>query len=179
MAMDELTVRKATMDDMDAVLDFYSNMIDEMQGTDFDILWKHDEHPTETFLRESVEQNQMLIGIADDGCIACALVINHDRAPGYEAVPWKVMVPLFLVGVVHVVATRPAYHRRGFGKKLMMAAIETARAEGLKSLQLDTFVDNVRSHGLYEGLGFINHGAWPVFYDDLGVAELDMFEYEL
>ncbi len=177
--MSELTVRKATMDDLDAVMDFYANMIDEMQGTDFDILWKHDEHPSNAFLRESVERGYMTIGIADDGCIACALVIDHTRAPGYERAPWRIDAPLDDIGIVHAVATRPAYHGRGFAKRLFASAIEAARAEGMRSLQLDTFVDNVRSHGLYEGLGFINHGAWPVFYDDLGTVELDLFEYVL
>ncbi|WP_251211947.1 GNAT family N-acetyltransferase [Adlercreutzia murintestinalis] len=177
--MDTLTVRKATKDDMDAVMDFYTNMIDEMQGTDFDILWKHDEHPSHAFLRESVERGYLTIGIADDGCIACALVIDHTRAPGYEQAPWRIKAPLESIGIVHAVATRPAYHGRGFAKQLLSEAIDAAREEGMKSLQLDTFVENVRSHGLYEGLGFVNHGAWPVFYDDLGTVDLDLFEYVL
>lgn len=177
--MSELHVRKATMDDMDAVMGFYTSMIDEMQGTDFDILWKHDVHPTHAFLRESVECGRMMIGIAEDGCIACALVVDHEAAPGYEGVPWQVDAPAEQVGIVHAVATRPAYHGRGFAKALMRGAIEAGRAEGLRSLRLDTFIDNVRSHGLYEGIGFVNHGAWPVFYDDLGTIDLDMFEYVL
>lgn len=177
--MSQLEVRKATIDDMDAVMDFYTKMIDEMQGTDFDIQWKHDEHPTHAFLRESVERGYMMLGIADDGCIASALVVDHTRAPGYEAAPWQVNAPLEQLGIVHAVATRPAYHGRGFARKLMQGAIEAARADGLKALQLDTFVDNVRSHGLYDSIGFINHGPWPVYYDDLGTVDLDLFEYVL
>lgn len=177
--MGELAVRKATMADMDAVLDFYTNMIDEMKGADFDILWKHDEHPSHAFLRESVERGYQFIGVADDGCIACALVVDHTRAPGYEQAPWQVDAPLDQIGIVHAVATRPAYHGRGYARQLVQAAIDAARAEGLKALQLDTFIDNVRSHGLYEKLGFINHGAWPVYYSDLGTIDLDLFEYVL
>lgn len=119
-----LLTRKATMADMDAVMDFYYNMIEEMQGTDFDILWQHDKHPSDAHLRESVERGYMFIGIAEDGNIATALVVNHDRAPGYEAVPWKVDAPL-------------------------------------------------------DELGFVNHGAHSVYYDDLGTVDLDMFEYAL
>lgn len=174
-----LETRKATSEDMDAVMDFYTCMIDEMQGTDFDILWKHDVHPSHAFLRESVEKGYMYIGVADDGNIASALVIDHTRANGYEKVPWKVGAPISEIGIVHSVATRPAYHGQGFASQLMGFAIDTSRAEGLKSLQLDTFVTNVRSHGLYNKLGFINHGAWPVFYDDLGTVDLDLFEYVL
>ena len=174
-----LEIRKATADDLDDVMGFYACMIDEMRGTDFDILWEHDVHPSNAFLRESVEGGRLLVGIADDGCIASALVVDHTRAPGYEKVPWQVDAPAEKVGAVHAVATRPAYHGRGYAHALMQAAIEGARAEGLASLQLDTFVTNVRSHGLYDKLGFVNHGAWPIHYDDLGTIELDMFEYVL
>ncbi len=177
--MDELVIRKASMEDIDAVMEFYTAMIDEMQGTDFDILWKHNEHPSNAFLRESVMNDYMLIGIADDGNIASALVVDHTRAPGYEKVPWKVDASLDDIGIVHSVATRPAYHGKGFAYKLLKAAIENAQTEGLKALQLDTFVTNVRSHGLYDKLGFINHGSWLIYYDDLGTIELDMFEYVL
>ena len=38
--MATLTVRKTTAQDYPAVLDFYTRMIDEMAGTDFDVLWK-------------------------------------------------------------------------------------------------------------------------------------------
>ncbi len=177
--MAHLITRKAAVEDMDAVMDFYTNMIDEMVGTEFDILWKHDEHPSHAFLRESVERGYMWLGIAEDGMIATALVIDHTRAPGYENVDWCVDAPLEQVGIVHSVATRPAYHGKGFASKLFKAAIESSRDEGLRALQLDTFVDNVRSHGLYDKLGFVNHGAWPIFYDDLGTVKLDMFEYVL
>lgn len=174
-----LEVRVALDSDMDAVMDFYTNMIDEMAGTDFDILWKHDVHPTHAFLRESVARGYMYIGIAEDGNIACACVIDHNRAPGYEMVDWRVDAPLDAIGVMHAVATRPAYHGRGFATELLEFAIDDSRKRGLKAIQLDTFVDNVRSHGLYAKLGFINHGAVPVFYDDLGTIDLDLFEYDL
>lgn len=172
-------LRQALPADMEAVLGFYSRMIDEMQGTEFDILWKHGEHPSNAFLRESVEHGYMYLAIADDGCIASALVVDRTAAPGYEKVPWQVAGDPSEVGIVHSVATLPAYHGQGFASSLMRHAIEASRAQGLKALRLDTFVDNVRSHGLYRKLGFIEHGAHPVFYDDLGTIELDMFEYVL
>lgn len=177
--MATLEMRKAAKDDMDAVMGFYTRMIDEMKGTDFDILWKHDKHPTHAFLRESVEKGLMYFGTAPDGRMASSLVIDHQQAPGYEKVPWHVDAPLDEVGIVHAVATLPEYHGQGFASKLMAAAIDASREEGLKALRLDTFVDNVRSHGLYDKLGFVNHGTWPVFYDDLGTIGLDMFEYVL
>lgn len=174
-----LEVRKATAADMDAVLDFYTAMIDEMQGTDFDILWKHDVHPTHASLRDAVEQDQLYIGIAGDGQIACAAVVNHEQAPGYEQVPWAVEAPLEELGVLHSVATRPAYHGRGFATRLMEGVIQGSREDGLRALRLDTFTTNNRSQGLYAKTGFANRGTWPVFYEDLGTVDLVMFEYVL
>ena len=55
-----LEVRKARADEIDAVLDFYAKMIDGMQGTDFDVQWRHDGHPSKDFLREAVAAGQML-----------------------------------------------------------------------------------------------------------------------
>ena len=40
-----LEVRVARPDEFDAVLAFYTTMIDEMQGTDFDVQWQHGVHP--------------------------------------------------------------------------------------------------------------------------------------
>ena len=49
------TVRKARADEADQVLDFYTRMIDGMRGTEFDVCWEHDVHPTRAFLRASTE----------------------------------------------------------------------------------------------------------------------------
>lgn len=174
-----LEVRKATHGETDAVLSFYSTMIDEMKGTDFDILWKHDVHPTNESLIDAIENGQLYIGIASDGCIACGAVVNHEQAPGYEDVPWAIAASVQEVGILHSVATLPAYHGRGFATKLMEGIINTSREEGLLALRLDTFMSNNRAQGLYAKSGFTNLGHWPIFYEDLGTIDLVMFEYVL
>lgn len=44
-----LKVRRARADEFDQVLDFYTNMIDGMRGTEFDVCWEHDVHPSSAF----------------------------------------------------------------------------------------------------------------------------------
>lgn len=97
-----LEVRVARPNEFDAVLAFYTTMIDEMQGTDFDVQWQHDVHPSPTFLRESLEAGQVIVGLLpaegvevvsegseSEPIIASAMVVNHEGAPGYDAVPWN------------------------------------------------------------------------------------------
>ncbi|MCR2035440.1 GNAT family N-acetyltransferase [Adlercreutzia mucosicola] len=204
-----LTVRRARIDEFDAVLDFYTQMIDQMQGTDFDVRWRHGEHPSPAFLRESLEAGQVIIGLLGEGedvksagcevaaseaatsgagvspagavdgegaVIASAMVVNHEGAPGYAAVSWDVDAAPEQVGVLHVVATLPAYHGRGFARQLLRGGIEIARGDGLVALRLDTFPHNIRGRGLYKSCGFTDHGLWTVHYPALGDIQVVMYE---
>lgn len=180
-----LEVRVARPDEFDAVLAFYSTMIDEMEGTDFDVQWRHGGHPSVEFLRESVEAGQVIVGVladeADGGSpvIASSMVVNHEGSPGYDAVPWDVDAAPASVGVLHVVATLPAYHGRGFARQLLTRGIDISRADGLTVLRLDTFPHNKRARSLYESCGFEDKGDWTVYYPALGDIQVSMYELAL
>ena len=167
-----LEVRVARPDEFDAVLAFYTTMIDEMQGTDFDVQWQHGVHPSPAFLRESLEAAQLIVGLLpaeevevvseggeSEPIIASAMVVNHEGAPGYNAVPWAV-------------DAAP-------GRQLVNGAADIARAQGLVALRLDTFPHNVRGRGLYESCGFEDKGEWTVHYPALGDIQVAMYELAL
>lgn len=89
-----LKVRRARADEFDQVLDFYTNMIDGMRGTEFDVCWEHDVHPSSAFLRASADAGEVYVGLVEDGegatCIASAMVLNGEGDAGYESVSWHV-----------------------------------------------------------------------------------------
>ena len=101
-----LKVRRARADEFDQVLDFYTNMIDGMRGTEFDVCWEHDVHPSSAFLRASVDAGEVYVGLVEDGegatCIASAMVLNGEGDAGYESVSWHVAAAPDEVLVVHV-----------------------------------------------------------------------------
>ena len=149
------TVRKARADEADQVLDFYTRMIDGMRGTEFDVCWEHDVHPTRAFLRASTEAGEVLVveapGTGADGPrFAAALVLNAECDPGYDQVRWQVDAAPDEVLVVHVLATLPQFHGRGYARQLLEGAIAAAREAGAKALRLDTFTTNGRARGVYE-----------------------------
>lgn len=183
-----LTVRTARVDEFDQVMDFYTSMIDEMRGTEFDVCWEHGVHPSPGFLRASVEAGQVYVGVTDDSAsdgddsrIASAMVLNHEGSNGYERVPWRVQAGPDEVWVVHVLATLPAYHGRGFARTMVQAGIDAARAAGMKAVRLDTFPFNVRARRLYESCGYVDLGIYPLAYDnvDEGSADCVLYEYAL
>src|SRR5262249_45086026 len=74
-----------------------------------------------------------------------------------------------IVGLLHLersrhgfgevaMAVAPAQRGRGIGSALLVAAIDTARAEGLHKLSLSVFAHNEAAIGLYRKLGFVEEG---------------------
>lgn len=171
-----LEVRRAKTDDLEAVTDFYHEMIDAMAGTDFDVLWVRDEHPTDEFIAEAIADGRLFIGTVDDE-IACGLAVDQDPAPGFENVPWQVDVPVEDTWIVHIVATLPAHHGKGYAGQLIKGALDAAKEAGIKSVRLDTFDHNARARRLYEKAGFTDLGAYPVWYEYLDTIYPRIFEY--
>ena len=56
---------------------------------------------------------------------------------------------------------RPAARGLGIGRKLVEQRIEAAKDVGLKTLLVDTVVNNVEMRGLYEKLGFQEIDVYP------------------
>ena len=179
-----LEVRRGTPEDFDAVLDFYTQMIDQMRGTEFDVYWEHDVHPSHELLRTSLEQDRVYLGYAPQDTdaqtapqeIACAMIVNTSGAEGYDQAPWAIEVTPDELGVLHLVATLPKYHGQGFARALINEVIAQERAQGSKVLRLDTFPFNVRGRGLYESVGFEHRGDFAIKYATLGEAELSLYE---
>jgi len=46
----------------------------------------------------------------------------------------------------------------GLGRRLMQAAIDAARAQGMERIELEVFASNARAIALYESLGFVREG---------------------
>jgi len=71
------------------------------------------------------------------------------------------------------VAVSPACRRRGWGRRLVDAAIEVARDQGARALFLEVATDNEAAVALYQGLGFKAVGRRPSYYARPGGARVD------
>ncbi len=65
------------------------------------------------------------------------------------------------VALLEDVVVGKAMRGSGIGRKLLAAAIETARADGCLRITLLTDPDNARAHALYEGFGFKRSAMVP------------------
>ena len=62
------------------------------------------------------------------------------------------------------IAVRPAWRRRGLGRRLIAAIIDHARGAGARALYLEVGVDNPPAQNLYEAQGFSVVGSRPGYY---------------
>ena len=71
---------------------------------------------------------------------------------------------------VHVlnIATDPPHRRRNVARRLMLAAIEQARARGARLVTLEVRRSNLPAASLYRDLGFRSVGIRPNYYADEG-----------
>lgn len=62
------------------------------------------------------------------------------------------------------VAVSGAFRRRGIGRALMLALIESAREYGARELQLEVRESGLAARALYESVGFVTVGRRKRFY---------------
>jgi ribosomal-protein-alanine N-acetyltransferase len=75
-----------------------------------------------------------------------------------------------IVDEAHIatVAVHPDFRRRGIGRQLLKAALDSAAAEGATSGLLEVRAGNLAAQELYKQFGFVEVGRRPKYYKDNG-----------
>ena len=100
----EITLRKATLEDLKAIIEIYNNAIDVMKDHAID-QWD-DRYPTEEILYNDILNNQMMIGEINHH-IASIFVLNQEYDDDYEKGNWNYREASF--NVVHRLCVNPSY----------------------------------------------------------------------
>jgi ribosomal-protein-alanine N-acetyltransferase len=79
------------------------------------------------------------------------------------------MIVLWLiVDEVHIatIATHPDFRRQGIGKKMLIHALASVRAEGAQRAFLEVRAGNTLAQEMYRKFGFVEDGRRPRYYKD-------------
>ena len=79
-----------------------------------------------------------MLGLEIDGRVVGAVVVTHDSRKGW----------------INRLAVDPAYRRRGYGARLVQAAEELLRGEGIRIIAALVEGDNPASLALFERCGY-------------------------
>ncbi|MBQ7547098.1 MAG: GNAT family N-acetyltransferase [Clostridia bacterium] len=173
-----MRIEKAAISRYPAVRSFYHSLIDGIAGLPYSAGWKKDIYPAPDYLKESIRDGNLYIGLEDDAIIA-AMVVNHQCNDGYRQFRWPTEAAENEVTVIHALGVHPSRTGKGYGRQMVRFVMELARRNRQKVIRLDVLKGNVPAERLYAGMGFRYLHTLPMYYADTGWTDYELYEYVL
>ena len=160
------------------VIDFYHDLITEMQVYPHHPTWIIGTYPDDDYLKQLTVNGQVYLGLENDRTVA-AMVLNNLPNDGYGTVSWQVPASDAEATIIHLLGVLPEYWGKGFGTELLCFAEHLVRAKDQKALRLDVMEENLPARRLYEQNGFKEIDTIKMYYDSTGWAGFTMYEKDL
>lgn len=173
-----MEIRLANKNEFTAVRAFYHSMIVKMRDMPYRPGWETGVYPDDELLSTAIEKKTMYLGRAD-GNIVAAMIVNNDCNESYSQVEWPVQRPADRVSVIHALGVDPEWSGKGLAKKMVRFAIDVCKANGQEAIRLDVLGGNLPATKLYRAVGFEYVQTLPMFYEDTGWTDFDLYEYPL
>ena len=141
----DMRVMRAGAEDIEAIYTLYHGLIDLPYST-----WSED-YPTREIVREDVEQHVVLIMRDECGEIAAAIALWHEFEFG-DAAPWYPDVKRW--AMLSRLGVRRDWQGKGIAKRMLTAAMDTAREDGCEAVQFLVAKSNPIAQRAYASLGF-------------------------
>ena len=173
-----IEIRRAGCGEEHTILEFYYQLIDHMQDTEYPLRWEKGVYPVLSDIADALNMGALYVA-EEDGNIAGAFIVNHIQGEGYQLVDWNIKGSDTEIAVIHLLATAPECQGKGIGRKMLEKAVEICRSENVSSIRLDTLPWNLPGKRLYESFGFQYKGDIKLDYPSTGKIFFSMYEFDL
>lgn len=173
-----LNIRAARMDEYERIKDFYYDVIDLIRNTEYWPMWEKGIYPTDSYLYESIEKQELFVGMVGEGLVS-AMIVNHRFNDGYNKVKWLVDAKDEEMNVIHALCVHPKVSRRGLAKEMVQWVIKTSRKNHQKTVRLDVLSGNVPAEKLYPLIGFKYITTERMYYEDTDWMDFLLYEYPI
>ena len=173
-----MNIYQAKPEEFEDVLAFYYSLIDALEGLEHTPAWKKDIYPAPEDIRNAIAHGWLYYGM-ENGRIAASMVLNQKYNEEYNNASWKVDAAPDEILVIHLLGVHRDFTRQGFAKEMVRYAIALAQSTGMKAIRLDVLKGNLPAEKLYESLSFEYITTLPLFYEDTGWTEFELFEYRI
>jgi ribosomal protein S18 acetylase RimI-like enzyme len=146
---EELTFKKATLEDLNEVYQVIQNAIIEMKRDNIP-QWD-DQYPNRDILKEDIEKEQLYI-VTLNSSIITVYVLNEEYDEQYRNGNWSSDKLSFRI--IHRLCVNPNYQNMGLGGKVLNHIEQELKDNGIQSVRLDVFSKNPFALRLYEKLGY-------------------------
>ena len=148
-----MKIRKGRVFEIDEIMDMYSSCVKGMIAANID-QWDSS-YPNKEVILEDLKNETFYILTIDKRIIG-GINIDNIQDKTYLDINWKDTENKFLV--VHRLAVRKEYWKKGIGKKLMNFAELLVKQKKLNSIRLDTYNTNPIAINFYLNLGYTKKG---------------------
>jgi ribosomal protein S18 acetylase RimI-like enzyme len=148
-----MMIRKAKINELDEIMNMYASCVDGMQKANID-QWDST-YPNRKIISEDIRNKSFYIFLINDKIIG-GINIDKIQDKTYLDIEWKDKGNKFLV--VHRLAVRQEFWKKGIGNKLMIFAESLVKEKKLNSIRLDTYSSNPIAINFYLNLGYIKKG---------------------
>lgn len=173
-----MIIRKARPAEYRNVRAFYHAVIDGIAGEQNSAGWKKDIYPTPEYLKDSINRGDLYIGFEDDTMIA-SMVLDHHANDGYREFRWPTAAADDEVTVIHILGILPSCMGKGYAKQMVRFAADHARDNDQKVIRIDVLKGNIRAEKLYAAMGFDYLHTLPMYYEDTGWTDFELYELPL
>lgn len=149
-----MKIVKATMADVDEVVDSYEELFDYFATHKDPTLWKRGTYPNRDVAAEGASHGWLYVLRDDAGALIGSAIFNHVQGNSYGEQPWRYPAEGDEVFVLHTLCIRPSQKSHGAGHAMVQFFMDLAREKGCKVCRLDTNLDNIPASHLYENMGF-------------------------
>lgn len=170
-----MNIRKACPGEENRILEFYHQLIQDMQGSPYPLRWEKGTYPVLSDILAAVKEESLYVAEESEHIIG-AFILNHKQGDGYALADWKLDSGNEKIAVLHLLATSPAYQGKGMGRKMLEKAVAICRSQRDLSIRLDTLPWNVPGKKLYESFGFQYRGDIELDYPSTGKIAFSLYE---
>ena len=174
----KMQITKGLPEEYTEVRRFYHSLIDAIEDAQYRPMWQKDIYPAPEDLHYAIEKETLYIGRCGEQ-IAGVMVVNQNYNEAYRHANWPNELEEGEFLVIHMLGVHSDFARRGFAKQLVRFAIDMASETGKKAVRLDVLNGNIPANHLYESFGFTYVETIPMFYEDTGWMEFDLYELDL
>jgi len=141
-------IRKATMNDLDSIIDILQKIIIEMHK-DNNFQWDED-YPQAKDFANDIERGDLFVSVRENTVVGF-ICINRDQPIEYQVLKWSSAENEF---VIHRMGVSPCCSNTGIGAELIGFADELAKSFGVKCLKTDTNSLNTKAQRLFRKNGY-------------------------
>jgi ribosomal protein S18 acetylase RimI-like enzyme len=171
-------IRKAKLQDIDAVALIFEHIIDEEGQGKCTTGWQRGVYPTRNTAIEALENDDLFV-MEEDGEIVAAMRLNKKQVPEYKNCQWEYPAEDEQVMVLHTLVVEPSVKKHGYGRKMVDYYEKYAKEKECPYLRMDTNILNSRAREMYKRYGYKEIGITPCVFNGISGVELVCIEKKL